>query len=111
MKIAAVVFFIIEVVLSHTPGERSGHQSEVLSRWTHLPEGTLRRAAHIILFFFLSLFAGLGFGIWGVGAVALWAVVDEATKPLIPGRHFSALDILLNLVGVAFGIGLWLVVR
>lgn len=110
-KVAAIVWLIIEVVLSHTPGDRSGHQSEALASWTHLPERTLRRAAHVALFALLGLFAGMGFEIWGVGAVALWAVVDEVTKPFIPGRHCSVLDIFLNLGGCAAGLALWLLVR
>lgn len=111
MQLAAVVVFIIEVVLSHTPGEQSGSQSQTLSLLTHLPERALRRVAHVFLFAVLGLLAGLGFGWYGIGFVTLWSFVDEATKPLIPGRHCSALDIGLNLIGVTAGLGAWALVR
>ena len=110
-KVAAVVWLIIEVVLSHTPGDRSGAKSKTLSRLTGIKEGLLRRAAHVFLFAVLGLLAGLGFGWYGIGFAALWSFVDEATKPLIPGRHCSALDIGLNLIGVAAGLGVWALVR
>ena len=110
MQLAAVVVFIVEVLLSHTPGPASGAQSQSLSRLTHLPEPLLRRAAHVLLFAVLALLAALGFGWYGTGFVALWSVIDEATKPLIPGRHFSWIDVGLNLVGCALGTLVWLAV-
>lgn len=33
-----------------------------------------------------------------------WAWADERTKPWIEGRHFSWLDVSLNLLGTAIGI-------
>ena len=110
MRLAAVVVFIVEFVLSHTPGDRSGAESKTLSRLTGIKEGLLRRAAHVFLFAVLGLLAGLGFGWYGIGFAALWSVVDEATKPLVPGRHCSAIDMLLNLVGVVLGMLVWMVV-
>ena len=111
MRFAAVVVFIVECVLSHQGGEKSGEESAWLARTTGIKEGLLRRAAHVFLFAVLGLLAGLGFGWYGIGFAALWSFVDEATKPLIPGRHCSALDIGLNLIGVAAGLGVWALVR
>lgn len=111
MRFAAVVVFIVECVLSHTPGDRSGEESAWLARTTGIKEGLLRGGAHVFLFSILSVFAALGFGWIGIGVATVWTVIDEATKPLIPGRHFSVLDVGLNLIGVVVGIGLWLVVR
>lgn len=111
MRIVAVVVFIIEVVLSHTLGQASGAQSQSLSRLTHLPEGFLRSFAHVALFLVLVLFAALGFGWYGVGFAALWAVVDEATKRGVEGRHCSAVDMLLNLSGVVLGMLVWILMR
>lgn len=111
MRIVAVVVFIIEVVLSHTPGQASGAQSQSLSRLTHLPESFLRSFAHVVLFLALALFAALGFGWYGVGFAALWAVVDEATKRGVEGRHCSAVDVLLNLSGVGTGMLVWILMR
>lgn len=110
MRLAAVVVFIVEVVLSHTPGDRSEAESKTLSRLTGIKEGLLRRAAHVFLFAVLALLAALGFCWWGVGFCAVWSVADEATKPFIPGRHCSAMDMLLNLAGVAAGLGVWALV-
>lgn len=111
MRFAAVVVFIVECVLSHTPGDRSGRQSETLAKLSGVDEGLLRRFAHVFLFLVLGVLAGAGFGWIGIGAAAVWAVVDELTKPLVPGRHFSWIDVGLNLAGVAVGVGLWLVLR
>lgn len=109
-KIAAFVWLGIEVWLSHENGEKSGEESAWLARRTGIKEGLLRRAAHFTLFAVLGLLTGFGFDWYGVGFAALWSVVDEATKPLIPGRHFSWIDVGLNLAGVVLGMLVWLVV-
>ena len=106
MKIAAVAVFIIEVILSHTPGTVSGNQSRWLSSMTGVKEGLLRRMAHVILFAALSATVGLGFGQYGMTAAFIWSFLDELTKIPIPGRHFSASDIGLNLLGVVVGTAL-----
>lgn len=36
--------------------------------------------------------------------MGLWSWLDEVSKVSIPGRHFSWLDTLLNLLGVIIGI-------
>ena len=87
MQIVAVVVFIIEVGLSHTPGQASGAQSQSLSRLMHLPESFLRSFAHVLLFLALALFAALGFGPWAFVFCTIWTVMDEWTKRWIPGRH------------------------
>ena len=110
MRLAAVVFFIIEAVLSHMPGTASGAQSQSLSRLTHLPESFLRSFAHVVLFFLLAVFAALGFGWLGVGFCFVWSVADEVTKRGVEGRHCSAVDILLNLAGVVLGMMVWILV-
>ena len=109
-KIAAFVWLGIEVWLSHENGEKSGEESAWLARRTGIKEGLLRQSAHFTLFAVLGLLTGFGFGWYGVVAVIVWSIVDEVTKPLIPGRHCSAVDILLNLAGVVLGILVWLVV-
>jgi VanZ family protein len=82
-----------------------------LASRTGIKEGLLRRATHFTLFAVLGLLTGFGFGWYGIVAVIVWSIVDEVTKPLIPGRHCSAVDILLNLAGVVLGILVWLWVR
>ena len=111
MRFAAVVVFIVECVLSHTPGVASGAQSQSLSRLTHLPEGFLRSFAHVVLFFLLAVFSALGFSWWGVGFCAVWCFVDEISKRVVPGRHFSWIDVGLNLAGIVLGILVWAMVR
>ena len=110
-KIAVFVWLGIEVWLSHENGEKSGEESAWLARRTGIKEGLLRRAAHFTLFAVLGLLTGFGFGWYGVGFAALWSVVDEATKPLVPGRHCSAVDMLLNLAGVGTGMLVWILMR
>ena len=107
MKIAAVVVFIIEVILSHTPGTVSGNQSRWLSEMTGVKEGLLRRLAHVLLFAALSTTAGFRF--WWF--VFIWAFLDELTKIPIPGRHFSWFDVALNMLGAAVGTALVVFLR
>ena len=79
----------IEVWLSHTPGAQSGEQSKWLVATTHISEKSLQSLAYVFLFLLLSLFAAAGFGVAGVAVSAVWAVLDEATKPLVSGWQFS----------------------
>ena len=110
MKILFFAVFVIEVCLSHATGTVSGNQSKWLSSMTGVKEGLLRRAAHVILFAALAVTAGFGFGVWGIVGVAAWAILDEVTKPIIPGRHFCLWpDVVLNLVGCLIGLGIWLI--
>ena len=111
MRFAAVVVFIVECVLSHQGGEKSGEESRWLARTTGIKEGLLRGGAHVFLFSLLSVFSALGFGPWAFVFCVVWSVADEWTKGWIRGRHFSWIDVGLNLVGVAVGVGLWLVLR
>lgn len=111
MKIAAVVVFIIEVILSHTPGTVSGNQSRWLSSMTGVKEGLLRRIAHVALFLLLALFSGLGFERYGMTAAFIWSFLDELTKIPIPGRHFSWFDVALNMLGAAAGTALVVFLR
>ena len=40
---------------------------------------------------------------WFMIFPAVWSYADEATKPLIQGRHFSWFDVGLNLLGTVIG--------
>lgn len=54
--------------------------------------------------FLLGLTLKIGGGSMGWMIIAaLWSYVDEATKPLIQGRHFSWFDVGLNLIGTFIG--------
>ena len=40
---------------------------------------------------------------WWLIIAPVWSYVDEATKPLIQGRHFSWFDVGQNLIGTVIG--------
>ena len=71
--------------------------------------GLVRKAAHLVLYFILAvLLRGWqiqrGKAPWPALVMAVvFSILDEGTKPLIPGRHCDAEDILLNDVGAALG--------
>ena len=76
------------------------------AQWLH---GIIRKAAHLVLYF---VFAVLLVGsrreknktIWPAVVLALvFSLLDEGTKPLIPGRHCDVEDILLNDLGAVMG--------
>ena len=77
----------------------------------------LRRIAHVVVYTVFAVLMLLTFGeIWsghtviaGIVLVVI-AVVDEVTKIPIEGRHCSVTDIGLNLIGVAIGVMVILVV-
>lgn len=111
--------------LSHRPGAVSGQQSknlaEELGRLIHIRGAAriaelnekLRKAAHIVVFMVLTVlvlntvhvYSGeIGAaGITAVG-ICIWAIIDEATKLLVIERHFSRLDLFLNIIGVGIGL-------
>lgn len=111
MKLAAVGWLLIECWLSHASGDRSGEESRWLAKTTGVDEGVLRRAAHVFLFLVLGLLAAEGWGWIGVAIAVVWGLVDEATKVWIPGRHFSWIDVGLNLIGCVIGCGFYLLLR
>lgn len=102
-RVGAVLWLLIEAGLSHMPGDHSREESTFLANWTHLPERFLRSAAHVIMFFILSILSSLGFSWWGSCFCIIWAAVDEMTKKGIKGRHGSIKDVVLNLSGVVAG--------
>ena len=108
MKILTILWFALMTLLSHTPGPRSSLESQTLARWTGVKEHLLRQGAHVFCFLILAVLTTLAFSdvpLWLRGLVlAGWCIIDEATKPLIPGRHFSIIDVGLNLCGAAAGV-------
>lgn len=114
-----ILWFCFMTWLSHQNGsetaETSRHLAEGLKAIFHSRDlnrlnGKLRRAAHIIVFAvltvltLLTMMAGKIEGRWiAVCLIAMWSLIDETTKPLIQGRHFSWQDVGLNLIGVGIG--------
>ncbi len=80
MDALAVAVFIVEVLLSHTTGDRSGAESRWLSERIHVSDRALRRGAHVRLFAILSALSGLAFGWFAIAATAVWSFLDEVTK-------------------------------
>ncbi len=72
-----------------------------------MKEHLLRQGVHVFCFLVLAVLVMIAFSdipLWLRGLVlAGWCIIDEATKPLIPGRHFSWKDVGLNLCGAAMG--------
>ena len=115
----SVLWFCFMTWLSHQNGsetaETSRHLAEELSAIFHSQDmhqlnGKLRRAAHIIVFAVLTVLVLLTMMVgeitdrWiAVCLICLWAWLDEATKPLVQGRHFQWMDVGLNLIGVGIG--------
>ena len=110
-KIVLIIVFVAtvisEVYLSHQNGKDSSAVSSNLSTRIHISEKMLRTGAHIISFAVMTVLACWVCWVM-ILAVAVWAVMDEVTKPLLKnGRHCSAVDIGWNLVGVAVGFCAW----
>ncbi len=110
-KLASALCFVGEAWLSHLPGERSAEQSRWAAKHSGADERKLRKAAHVLCFTMLALLACLGFGPWALLFCAAWSALDELTKDPRRGRHCSARDIRLNLLGTAIGGALRLLCR
>lgn len=119
---AAAGWFGMMTWLSHQAGPGTSRTSRELAEELHnLLPGVetdalnifLRKAAHTALFAGLAVFIGLALRsadcragmlpVWV--AQLLWCWGDEATKRMVPGRHFAWLDVGLNAVGTLLGNG------
>ncbi len=119
-KVIAIVVFIAvtitEIYLSHQNGKDSGAASKSLSTCIHISEKMLRTSAHIISFAVMTVLLCLVCQMYQLRKitglfVAVWAVMDEVTKPMMKnGRHCSLKDIGWNLLGVAVGGCVWMMV-
>lgn len=118
----AAVWFGGMTWLSHQAGPETSRTSRELAEELHslLPgvetdalNVLLRKAAHPVLFAGLAMLIGLALrsagcrtGLLPAGiAQLLWCWGDEATKRMVPGRHFAWLDVGLNAVGTLLGSG------
>lgn len=114
--ILTVTWFIFMTYLSHEDGEHTSKTSLRLAKLlTFLGDDIkeidryLRKLAHIVVF---AVFAVLfcitvriaNLPVWTMSLVYIFAIVDEATKPLIRGRHFSIYDVMLNIAGTSIGV-------
>ncbi len=117
--------------LSHQPGPDTAETSGVLARIitefmvhtlrvdvsVNIVHEFIRHAAHIILYMVLAVDLGIllrkvGVGwLWIVFLLMSLAAADEATKPLIAGRHCELVDIGRNCLGNVLGICIVFLVR
>ena len=119
-KIVLTIMFIAvtitEVYLSHQNGKDSGAASKSLSTRLHLSEAVIRTGAHMISFAVMTVLLCLVCQMYQLRMITsllatVWAVMDEVTKPMMKnGRHCSIKDIGWNLLGVAVGCGVWMMV-
>ena len=116
--IATVGWFIFMTYLSHQNGVETAETSLRLAEFLgdENLNGWLRRAAHVVVFLVFSVLLSLCLRAWDVDwrfvfLVCIWAVVDEATKPLVDGRHFAWFDVGLNEVGCLIGILAGILIR
>ncbi|MCD7785701.1 MAG: VanZ family protein [Oscillospiraceae bacterium] len=120
LLIITVLWFIFMTYLSHQNGAETAETSLRLAVFLGNRDlnGWLRRVAHVVVFFVLAVLISLTLWSWSLDwwlalLVMIWAVVDEATKPLVDGRHFAWIDVGLNecgsLIGIVIGavIGFW----
>lgn len=113
--ILTILWFLFMNWLSYQNGDKTLETSMELAKLfafinsdATIVSRYLRRSAHIVLFAILTILLGITLYLgnkssWILLLPAIWGYVDECTKPLVEGRHFSWFDVGLNLVGVAIG--------
>lgn len=113
-----ILWFLFMTYLSHQDGEHTGKTSRELAEKLsaldfldsdiNILNGRLRRLAHVVVYAVLAVLLGTtlelgGHSQWLAAGTIVWAWADEATKPLVQGRHFSWLDVGRNVLGIAIG--------
>lgn len=113
--ILTIIIFILAVWLSHQPGDISGRESAHLAQLLGVTDVFLRSACHYMFFFLITFCCGVSLVLW---EKPLWWLLlmfplcwlDEASKPMIMGRHFSWVDVGKNAAGAGAGMLLTIVV-
>ena len=113
-----ILWFLFMTYLSHQDGEYTGRTSRELAEKLsaldfldsdiNILNGRLRRLAHVVVYAMLTVLLAItlklgGYSPWLTAGIIVWAWADEATKPLVQGRHFSWLDVGRNVLGIALG--------
>ena len=117
VALATIIWFIFIIFLSHQDGTETAlasqrfmklfwflkeDQLEIVSGWT-------RKCAHIFCFMVLTVLLTETLRLLkmrigsGVATICLLCFLDEWTKQFVSGRHYSTLDVMLNLLGVLIG--------
>lgn len=113
--IFTIVILLLAIWLSHQPGDISGMESSRIAAFLGVSDEFLRSACHYMLFLLIAVCCGVSLVLW---EKPLWwmllifalCLADEASKPLIVGRHFSWIDSGKNAVGAAGGMIVTLIV-
>ena len=100
--VITLVILIVAVWLSHQP------ESSRIAAFLGVSDTFLRSACHYVLFFLITICCGVSLVLW---EKPLWWLLfilslcwlDEASKPLIMGRHFSWIDSGKNAIGAIAG--------
>ena len=113
-----ILWFLFMTYLSHQDGEHTGRTSRELAEKLsaldfldsdiNILNGRLRRLAHVVVYAVLTVLLAItlklgSYSLWLTAGTIVWAWADEATKPLVRGRHFSWFDVGLNVLGIAIG--------
>ena len=110
------IWFIFMTYLSHEDGEHTKKTSLRLARhFEFLGDDIeeinryLRKVAHIVVFAVFAILYCITvrlaeLPLWTMSLVYVFTIVDEATKPLIKGRHFNIYDVVLNVAGTTIGV-------
>ena len=113
--ILTIIILVLAVWLSHQPGDISGRESAHLAQLLGVTDVFLRSACHYMFFFLITFCCGVSLVLW---EKPLWWLLlmlplcwlDEASKPMIIGRHFSWVDVGKNAAGAGAGMLLTIVV-
>lgn len=113
-----ILWFLFMTYLSHQDGEHTGRTSrelveklsalDFLDSDINILNGRLRRLAHAVVYAVLTVLLAItlklgGHSPWLTAGTIVWAWADEATKPLVQGRHFSWSDVGRNVLGIVIG--------
>ena len=110
-----ILWFLFMTYLSHQDGKHTGRASRELAEKLsfldsdiNILNGRLRRLAHVVVYAVLTVLLAItlklgGYSLWLTAGTIVWGWADEASKPLVQGRHFSWLDVGRNVLGIALG--------
>ena len=106
--IFTIIIFVLAIWLSHQPGDISGRESAHLAELLGVSDAFLRSACHYAFFFFFFFCFGMSLvlwekPVWWVLFIFVLCWLDEASKPMIIGRHFSWIDVGKNAIGALGG--------
>jgi hypothetical protein len=93
----------MQSALPETDGTLGGVPlTEAVQNLLHIPAYTLLSAAWLWMFGYVSARAGG----WACCLAGGYGVIDEVHQAFVPGRCASWLDVALDVVGAALGVGL-----